>query len=79
MSRTLARGRRIQTANRVSARLAEIGLELIRRYDYRQQLRHLLSMGPHLIADFGMTIEEAEREANVPVWQSTHVPALRHY
>ena len=49
------------------------------RYCYRQRLRALLLMGPHLIADIGMTMEEAEREADNPFWQSRHLPPLRYF
>ena len=50
-----------------------------RRHRYRAGLRAMLHMGPHLIADSGMTMEVAEQEANDPFWQSPYVPPLRPF
>lgn len=36
----------------------------------RRQLAYLLQVGPHLIADIGLTIEEAECEAGKAFWRS---------
>ena len=38
------------------------------RRHYRQDLRRLLLIGPHMIADIGLTLEEAQREAAKPFW-----------
>jgi uncharacterized protein YjiS (DUF1127 family) len=57
--------------------LAEHVRHWLRRRHYRAELRELLIMGPHFIADFGMTVAEAEQEANLPFWRSSLVPPLR--
>jgi uncharacterized protein YjiS (DUF1127 family) len=36
---------------------------------YRQELRRLLELGPHLIDDIGLTLEEARSEAAKPLWR----------
>ena len=41
------------------------------RHRYRQQLRTFLAMGSPLIADMGMTMEEARREAELSFWQGS--------
>jgi uncharacterized protein YjiS (DUF1127 family) len=42
------------------------GLE---RHRYRQELRRLLRVGPHMIADVGLTQAQAGREAKKSFWQ----------
>jgi uncharacterized protein YjiS (DUF1127 family) len=54
-----------------------IRLWLLRRR-HRTQLRGLLIMGPQLIADMGMTMEEARREVDLPFWRSPVAPPLKH-
>jgi uncharacterized protein YjiS (DUF1127 family) len=46
-----------------------------RRRD-RQQLRRMIAFGPKFIADFGMTMEEAEMEAYAPFWRAKYLPRL---
>ena len=41
-----------------------------RRQCSRRQIAYLLQVGPHLIGDIGLTIEEAECEASKPFWRS---------
>ena len=36
----------------------------------RRELCRLLNMGPEVIADIGMTMEEAEAEAGLPFWKA---------
>ena len=64
-------------SGRACAAFFAIPRRLWRRHRYRAGLRAMLRMGPHLIADSGMTMEVAEQEANAPFWQSPHVPPLR--
>jgi uncharacterized protein YjiS (DUF1127 family) len=40
-----------------------------RRRRYRSDLRRLLRVGPHMIADIGLTLEQARREIAKPVWR----------
>ena len=40
------------------------------RHRYRRELRRLMSSGPHLIADIGLSRTHAEREAAKPFWRS---------
>lgn len=49
------------------------------RHRCRADLRNLLHLGPRLIADSGMMMEDIEQMADAPFWQSAHVPALRHF
>jgi uncharacterized protein YjiS (DUF1127 family) len=39
------------------------------RYRYRRELRRLMSSGPHLIEDIGLSRAHAEREAAKPFWR----------
>jgi len=41
-----------------------------KRRHYRRELRRLLRAGPHLIADIGLTLEAARREAGKPFWRA---------
>jgi uncharacterized protein YjiS (DUF1127 family) len=43
----------------------------------RAELCRLLEMGPNLIADIGMTVEEAEIEAGLPFWKPKQRPESR--
>ncbi len=40
-----------------------------RRRRYRAELRRLLSTGPHLLEDIGLTVSGAAREAALPFWR----------
>ena len=40
-----------------------------RRRRYRAELRRLLSTGPHLLEDIGLTAAGAAREAALPFWR----------
>lgn len=40
-----------------------------RRRDDRNELRRLLRIGPHMIADIGLTCEAARRETEKPFWR----------
>ena len=40
------------------------------RRRYRQDLARLLRVGPHMIADVGLTLEDARHEAAKPFWQA---------
>jgi uncharacterized protein YjiS (DUF1127 family) len=42
---------------------------LERRLRYRRDLQRLLALGPHMIADIGLTLEEARREVAKPFWR----------
>ena len=37
---------------------------------YRKDLERLLRVGPYMIEDVGLTIEEAKREIKKPFWQA---------
>jgi uncharacterized protein YjiS (DUF1127 family) len=39
------------------------------RRQYRQELRRLMKVGPHMIADIGLKLEDARRETAKPFWQ----------
>ena len=41
-----------------------------RRRAYRQDLKRLSRVGPHMIADIGLTPETARREIETPFWRS---------
>jgi uncharacterized protein YjiS (DUF1127 family) len=41
----------------------------LERYRYRQQLRRLLRVGPHMIDDIGLTQTQARHEADKPFWR----------
>jgi len=41
-----------------------------KRRAYRSDLKRLLRAGPHLIADIGLTLEAARREADKPFWRA---------
>ncbi len=36
---------------------------------YRAELARLLRIGPHLVEDIGLTMSDAEREADLPFWR----------
>lgn len=38
------------------------------RRNYRKELRRLLSVGPHLLADVRLTVDEALEEISRPFW-----------
>ena len=52
-------------------RVAEVLLQWQLRRRHRAELCRLLTMGPDLMADMGMTVEEAEMEAGLPFWKPT--------
>lgn len=39
------------------------------RRRYRDDLKRLLSVAPHVIADIGLTLEQAQQEVEKPVWR----------
>ena len=39
------------------------------RQQYRQELRRLMKVGPHMIADIGLKLEDAQVEMAKPFWQ----------
>jgi uncharacterized protein YjiS (DUF1127 family) len=39
------------------------------RHRYRRDLRRLLRVGPHMIADIGLSQVQARREADKPFWR----------
>jgi uncharacterized protein YjiS (DUF1127 family) len=39
------------------------------RRRYRQELRRLMKVGPHMIADIGLKLEDARMETAKPFWQ----------
>lgn len=41
-----------------------------RRRCCRRDLRRLLRVGPHMIKDIGLTLEEASREVAKPFWRA---------
>jgi len=61
------------------ARFAESSSEKIRREplsrtwrvrrQYRQELQRLMKVGPHMIADIGLKLEDARIETVKPFWQ----------
>ena len=51
------------------ADVSHVVAEWRRRRHYRNELRRLLGVGPHLIADIGLTIEAARREIKKPFWR----------
>ena len=64
------------------ARFAESSSEKIRREplsrilstwrlrrQYRQELQRLMKVGPHMIADIGLKLEDARMETAKPFWQ----------
>lgn len=44
-------------------------LEWSRRRRFRDELRRLLLTAPHMIADIGMTLDEARFEIDKPFWR----------
>jgi uncharacterized protein YjiS (DUF1127 family) len=40
------------------------------RWHFRRELRRLLSVGPHMIADIGLTLEQTREEMARPFWQA---------
>jgi uncharacterized protein YjiS (DUF1127 family) len=40
------------------------------RWHYRRELRRLLAVGPHMIADIGLTLEQTREEMVRPFWQA---------
>ena len=40
------------------------------RRHYRRELRRLLAVGPHMIADIGLTLQQTREEMIRPFWQS---------
>ena len=40
------------------------------RRRFRRELRRLLQVGPHMLADIGLTLEEAQRESIKPFWRA---------
>jgi uncharacterized protein YjiS (DUF1127 family) len=43
--------------------------EWSRRRWFRADLKRLLKVGPYMIADIGLTLEEAVAESRKPIWQ----------
>ena len=43
-------------------------VEWKRRMQYRGELKRLLRVGPHMIKDVGLVLEEARREVDKPFW-----------
>lgn len=43
-------------------------VEWKRRLHYRNELKRLMRVGPHMIKDVGLTLEEAYHETNKPFW-----------
>jgi len=41
----------------------------LERYRYRHELRRLLRVGPHMIADIGLSRGQARNEADKPFWR----------
>lgn len=41
-----------------------------KRRGYRRDLQRLLRVGPHMLADIGLTLEEARREIVKPFWRA---------
>ena len=39
------------------------------RRQYRQELQRLMKVGPHMIADIGLKLEDARMETAKPFWQ----------
>jgi uncharacterized protein YjiS (DUF1127 family) len=39
------------------------------RQHYRRELRRLLTVAPHIIADIGLTLDEAQRQIMQPFWR----------
>jgi uncharacterized protein YjiS (DUF1127 family) len=44
--------------------------ELQTRRRYRKDLERFLRVGPHMIEDVGLTLPEAHREIEKPLWQA---------
>jgi uncharacterized protein YjiS (DUF1127 family) len=40
------------------------------RRQFRRELRRLLNLGPHLIADIGLTLDQARKEVARPFWRA---------
>lgn len=40
-----------------------------RRRDYRNELKRLKRVGPHMIADIGLSLDAARSEIQKPVWR----------
>jgi uncharacterized protein YjiS (DUF1127 family) len=51
-------------------RLAEIFSVWRARRHYRRELRRLLAVGPHMIADIGLTLEQTREEMPRRFWQA---------
>jgi uncharacterized protein YjiS (DUF1127 family) len=57
-------------------RLYETGRGAWRRHRHRRELSRLVERGPRLLNDIGLTVADAEVEANAPFWRSPHLPRL---
>ena len=51
------------------SRLREVLALWRRRNAFRDDLKRLQVVGPHMIADIGLTAERAQREIDRPLWQ----------
>ena len=60
-------------------RVGQLFLEWRQRRRYRAELCRLLAMGPELMADLGMTVEEAEMAAGLPFWKPTPPPESKTF
>jgi uncharacterized protein YjiS (DUF1127 family) len=40
------------------------------RQHFRSELRRLMALGPHMIADIGLTLDEVSDEAARPFWRT---------
>lgn len=56
--------------------VGHLPLRLWQRSCYRQQLARLLEGDPRLIRDIGMTVEDAEYEAQRPFWKNFCTPLV---
>jgi len=51
------------------ARARRLRAEWLRRRIYRSDLNRLLGVGEYMITDIGLTLDDARREIQKPVWR----------
>ena len=54
---------------RLLAGLKATGAAWLKRRALRRELKRLLRIGPHMVADVGLSPEVAHREADKPFWK----------
>jgi uncharacterized protein YjiS (DUF1127 family) len=69
-ARPAAPGSPVSGRRRLVSGLAAAWAAWRTRRRFRRDLRRLLQVGPHMVADIGLTPEEAQRESAKPFWRA---------